>query len=242
MRPRRIIVNADDFGMNSGNNQAIIEAFGKGLISSTTLMANMPGFEEACELACCHQLLGRIGVHLNLTEGRPLSTAIRSFPLFCDEFGLFRPRRTLFYLAKEERHAVEAEFSAQIQACLDRGIHPTHLDSHQHIHTEWPIGQIAISVARQYGIGAIRLTRNCGAGIRLGHKLYKAAYNARLRIYGLAKTRYFGSAKDVATVLATTRDDIEVMVHVTDADPDNLLDRDDAIGSWSPREQLTSYA
>jgi len=242
MRPRRIIVNADDFGMSPENNRAIVEAFDKGVISSTTLMANMPGFEEACKLANCHQLSGKIGVHLNLTEGKPLSTPIKGSPLFCDEFGLFRPRQTLFHLEPEEKHAVEAEFATQIQACLDRGIHPTHLDSHQHIHTEWPIGEITIRVARQYGIGAIRLTRNCGTGIGLGHKLYKAAYNARLRTYGLAKTRYFGSAKDVATVLATTQDDVEIMVHVTVAETDKLLDRGEAIRSWSPNGQLTSYA
>lgn len=241
MRSRRIIVNADDFGMSPENNRAIVAAFDKGLISSTTLMANMPGFEEACELARFHQLFGKIGVHLNLTEGRPLSTHVKRLPLFCDEFGMFRPRRTLFHLAKEERRAVEAEFAAQIRACLDRGIHPTHLDSHMHVHTEWPIGEIAIRVARQYGIGAIRLTRNCGAGIGLGQKLYKAAYNARLQTHGLAKTRYFGSARDVAAVLSTTQDDVEIMVHLTVAGQDNLLDRE-AIRSWSPLGQLTSYA
>ena len=215
MRPRRIIVNADDFGMSAETNQAIVDAFEKGLISSTTLMANMPGFEEACELSGRHQLSGKIGVHLNLTEGRPLSAPIKSLPLFCDELGLFRPRRTLFYLSKEEKRAVETELSAQIQRCLDWGIHPTHLDSHQHIHTEWPIGEIVIRVALRYGIGAIRLTRNCGHGIKFGHKLYKSAYNARLRMYGLAKTRYFGSSEDAVTVLATTQDDVEIMVHLT---------------------------
>jgi predicted glycoside hydrolase/deacetylase ChbG (UPF0249 family) len=172
----------------------------------------------------------------------PLSTPIKSVALLCDEFGLFRPRQTLFHLAREEQRAVQAEFGAQIQRCMDRGIHPTHLDSHMHVHTEWPIGEIAIRVARQFGIGAIRLTRNCGAGISLGHKLYKAAYNARLQMHGLAKTRYFGSAIDVATVLGTTEDDVEIMVHVTVADQDNLLDRGEKIRSWSPWGQLTSYA
>jgi predicted glycoside hydrolase/deacetylase ChbG (UPF0249 family) len=67
---RKIIANADDFGLNDEVNQAIVEAFEKHMISSATLMANMPGFEEACELAHRHGLLGRIGVHLNLTALR----------------------------------------------------------------------------------------------------------------------------------------------------------------------------
>lgn len=244
MNSRKIIVNADDFGMNRESNLAIVEAFEKGVISSTTLMANMPGFEEACELAQRHRLLGKVGVHLNLTEGRPLSPTIKELPRFCDKLGLFRPRRTLLYLSKVEKHAIEAEFAAQVQACIDRTIYPTHCDSHQHIHTEWPIGSIAIRVARRYGIRAIRLTRNCGTGINLCHRAYKTIYNCRLQIYGLAKTRYFGSAKDVSSVLARTREDVEIMVHVTAGNdgPLAMSGEDDAIERWVKRDHLASYA
>lgn len=243
IRPRKIIVNADDFGMNTESNWAIVEAFGRKVISSTTLMVNMPGFEEACELVRRYRLSGKVGVHLNLTEGRPLTASIKGLPRFCDELGLFRPRRTLFYLSKEERHAVEAEFAAQVQTCIDRGIHPTHFDSHQHIHTEWPIGAIAIRVARRYGIGAIRLTRNCGRGINFGRRVYKAMYNRRLEMYGLAKTRYFGSARDVCLVLAATQDDVEIMVHLTAAGGNSLrASAGDVIERWVPQNHLTSYA
>ena len=76
-RARKIIINADDFGMSAEANKAIVEAFEKNVISSTTLMANMSGFNEACELAHRHRLLGKIGVHLNLTSGYPLSEPIR---------------------------------------------------------------------------------------------------------------------------------------------------------------------
>jgi len=81
-RSRKIIVNADDFGMSAETNRAIVEAFENSVISSTTLMANMPGFEEACELAHRHRLLGKIGLHLNLTSGYPLSAPIRRCPGF----------------------------------------------------------------------------------------------------------------------------------------------------------------
>lgn len=52
----RIIVNADDFGMSSQINHAIVEAFQKNLISSTTMMANMPAFDEACCMRSAEQI------------------------------------------------------------------------------------------------------------------------------------------------------------------------------------------
>ena len=92
-RRRNIVVNADDFGMSRQTNEAILQAFEKGLISSTTIMANMPAFEEACQLARQHHLQRRIGLHLNVTEGKPLTADIADCPRFCDAGGCWRPRR-----------------------------------------------------------------------------------------------------------------------------------------------------
>src|SRR6266481_1430866 len=117
--------NADDFGMSAEVNRAIVEAFENNVISSATLMTNMPGFDEACELAHRHRLLDKIGLHLNLTSGYPLSAPIRRCPRFCDNVGMFHARQTLFRLSKEERLAVETEIESQIKACLDRGLCPT---------------------------------------------------------------------------------------------------------------------
>jgi chitin disaccharide deacetylase len=238
-KSRKVIVNADDFGMSAQVNRAIVEAFNQNLISSATLMANMPGFDEACELAHYHRLRGRVGVHLNLTSGYPLSAPIRRCSRFCDEFGVLRPRQTHFRLSKDERLAVETEFAAQVKACLDHGLSPTHLDSHHHIHTEWAIGAAAIAVARRYEIKAIRLSRNCGSGIDVVRGLYKLAYNTRLRMYGLAKTRYFGSSADTQEILSTTGGDVEVMVHLTSEGAEDIPD----LGPerWFATHQLASY-
>ena len=243
-RSRKIIVNADDFGMSAETNRAIVEAFENNVISSATLMTNMPGFDEACELAHRHRLLGKIGLHLNLTSGYPLSSPIRRCLRFCDNVGMFRARQTRFRLSKEERVAVETEIATQIKACLNRGLYPTHLDSHHHVHTEWAIGAAAITIARQYRIKAIRLSRNCGPGIDLVHKFYKIAYNSRLRMYGLAKTRYFGAAEDVREILATASGDVEVMVHLPSNDHGGALQRDElkeTIENWTLTNKLASY-
>jgi len=243
-RARKIIINADDFGMSAEANRAIVEAFEKNVISSTTLMANMSGFNEACELAHRHRLLDKIGVHLNLTSGFPLSGPIRKCSRFCDESGMFRSRQTRFRLSKEERVAIETEIEAQVKACLDHGLCPTHLDSHHHVHTEWAIGASVITVACRYGIKAIRLSRNCGPGIGLVHKFYKWAYNTRLKRYGLAKTRYFGSATDVQEIPATASGDVEVMVHLTSEGSEGATDCSEKIGfeRWSTTHQLASYS
>ena len=139
---------------------------------------------------------------------------------------------------------METEIAAQIKACLDHGLSPTHLDSHHHIHTEWAIGGAAITVARQSGIKAIRLSRNCGSGMDIVRKLYKLAYNTRLRIYGLAKTRYFGSSADTQEILATASGDVEVMVHLTSEGAENIPDPGGNLGleRWFATHQLASYS
>ena len=243
-RSRKIIVNADDFGMSAESNRAIVEAFAKGAISSATLMTDIPGFDEACELAHGHGLTGKIGVHLNLTSGYPLSLPIRRCPLFCNDGGMFRSRQTRFRLSKEERLAVETELRAQVEACLDRGLRPTHLHSHHHVHTEWAIGSVVIAIARRYRINAIRLSRNCGTGIDFVRAFYKFAYNTRLRIYGLAKTRYFGSSADVRKIRAAAPGDVEVMVHLTSEDPTRIPDSSQALGveRWFATHRLASYS
>ncbi len=230
--------------MSAETNRAIVEAFGEHVISSATLMANMPGFDEACEMVHRHGLLGKIGVHLNLTSGHPLSSPIQRCTRLCDDRGMFRMRHTRFRLSKDERLAVETEIAAQIQACLDRGLVPTHMDSHHHVHTEWAIGAAVISVARKYGIKAIRLTRNCGPGISFAHKLYKLAYNTRLRMYGLAKTDYFGSFADVQEILATASCDVEVMVHLPSDGAESILDPSEGprMERWFRAYQLASYS
>jgi len=100
-RRRNIVVNADDFGASRQTNEAILQAFEKGLISSATIMANMPAFEEACQLVHQHHLQRRIGLHLNLTSGKPLTAGIADYPRFCDAGGCWRPRRQVLSVNKE---------------------------------------------------------------------------------------------------------------------------------------------
>ena len=68
---RRLIINADDFAFTSGVNRAIIEAHTRGVVTSSTLMANGAAFDEAVSLAKSTPTLS-IGCHVVLIDGEPV--------------------------------------------------------------------------------------------------------------------------------------------------------------------------
>ena len=239
---RLLIINADDFGKDSEVNQAVIEAFRSGLCSSATLMVNMPGFEEACELFSREDLAGCVGVHLVLRDGLPLTDPIRKFPRFCDPQGrLCLARQGVvphLFLSGLEKRVLAQEIRAQIGRCRSRGIEPTHLDSHYDLHMEWGVAEVLLQVVRKEGIPYVRIARNCGRGLHLAKRFYKTLFNRRLTRAGVARTRFRGSVADYEVLrerftaqgreLANAIDSFEVMVHPRFG-PDGVL-RDDSDG------------
>lgn len=142
----KLIVNADDFGYSKGVNLGIIEAYTNGIVTSTTLMVNMPHGEHAAKLAKVHSDLG-VGIHLVLTCGSPVSADV---PSLVDKHGQFHSQRQLFSLA--EAPHVERELKAQIETFFALGLHPTHIDSHHHVHAHEIIAPIVARLAKQYGL------------------------------------------------------------------------------------------
>lgn len=212
--PSQVIVNADDFGLSAHTNAVILHAFQAGLISSATAMANMPAFAAACVLAQQPALKGRIGLHFNLTYGRPLSQAILAEARFCaphGEFELKLKRRTL-RLSRRERLAVEQELEAQWNRCLEHGVMPSHLDSHQHVHNIWPIGEIVARFARKQGV-PVRLARNLGQNIGPLKKTFKALLNRRLRQLSGATADYVCTPLDLKAGLAPKQGVLEIVAH-----------------------------
>ena len=131
--PRQVIVNADDFGLSACENAVILGAFQAGIISSATAMANMPAFEAACVLARHPLLEGRIGLHFNLTYGRPLSQSILQRPNFCDSSGVFdlNLARTRLWLSRQDRHAVLEELEETARLWLACSTKPASLTEAQ---------------------------------------------------------------------------------------------------------------
>ncbi|MDF0732952.1 ChbG/HpnK family deacetylase [Pseudomonas entomophila] len=212
--PSQVIVNADDFGLSVHTNAVILHAFQAGLISSATAMANMPAFAAACVLAQQPALRGRVGLHFNLTYGRPLSQAILAEPRFCTPHGEFelKLKRRALRLSRRERVAVAQELEAQWKQCLDHGLMPSHLDSHQHVHNIWPIGEIVARFARQQGV-PVRLARNLGHNIGPMKRLFKTLLNRRLRQLSGATADYVCTPADLKAGLAPREGVLEVVAH-----------------------------
>lgn len=207
----RIIVNADDFGKDAITNQRIIACFERGLISSATVMANMPGFEEVAEWYSVQSVKPRLGIHLNMDEGPPLSKA----------FQAAYPASSLFYNGniircdKRYLETIRQELKAQIENMLSHGIQPGHIDSHHHLHTHWPIAQVVVSLAEEYGIKNIRMAGNVLFAAAPHKRLYRYVLNRFLfqrRLGGQVKLfsyldRFMTSRPDIGC------DIIELMVH-----------------------------
>jgi hopanoid biosynthesis associated protein HpnK len=153
----RLIVNADDFGLSEAVNRAVIEAHEHGIVTSTSIMAGGSAFEHAAELAVRCPTLD-VGVHLTLTEQRPVAESV---PSLVRSDGRFAPHATDF-----ARHwlrgaialaDVRRELDAQIRRVRAHGVRPTHLDGHQHVHVLPGIARVVAELAREHGIGAVRL-------------------------------------------------------------------------------------
>jgi predicted glycoside hydrolase/deacetylase ChbG (UPF0249 family) len=157
---RQLIVNADDFGFSAGISEGILQAHYEGIVTSTTIAANMPAAEQAVGMLADVRSLG-VGVHLNASQGPALSELGRA-KLAGDDgqmdftaIGLIKAcffRRSLL-------KAVEAEYDAQIRWVLDHGIMPTHLDTHRHAHGFPPIFRRVVKLAKRYTIPFIRRHR-----------------------------------------------------------------------------------
>jgi chitin disaccharide deacetylase len=219
----KVIVNADDFGNDQQLNAAILKSFDLGLISTSTLLCNRPGFNEACELVHQNKLTDRMGIHLNLTLGQPLSEPIKKHLKFYSHGQMYHSVKGHF-LTTDESSVVYKEFQAQIDRCKHEGINPTHIDSHHGVHNYWGVGKVVIELALRNNIPAVRLRVNWGKISKKGRKnankfynlrgkIYSAIHNYRLHISGLAKTKYFCEIMNVTPELLSKDTFIEINTH-----------------------------
>jgi predicted glycoside hydrolase/deacetylase ChbG (UPF0249 family) len=143
---RRLIVNADDFGLSPGVNKGIIEAHTFGIVTSSSLMVRWPAASEAAMLAQSFPNLS-VGIHIDLAEW-----AFRG--------GSW----TALYevVPTDDERAIAVEISRQIEKFREHmGRDPTHIDSHQHVHKNEPTGSVVSSFASQMDIPV----RGCGSKV-----------------------------------------------------------------------------
>jgi hopanoid biosynthesis associated protein HpnK len=158
---RRLIVNADDFGLTSGVNRGIIEAQTRGIVTSATLMACGPKFQEAVGLAVqtpslsvgCHVLLVDACPVLELQQVSSLALANSGQPQFRESIVSFACLAATRRLSEEQ---IEAEITAQILKLQSAGVQVSHLDSHKHTHMFPVVFKPMLRAAKKCGVRAIR--------------------------------------------------------------------------------------
>jgi chitin disaccharide deacetylase len=153
-----LILNADDFGMTRGVNEGIIRAHREGILTSTTLMANGPAFEDAVGRIAANCKLG-VGCHLVLVGGKCVAQREDVASLADSDSNL--PESLPKFVAKLSSgmipsQEIERELRAQIEKIRAAGIEPTHLDTHKHTHAHPRVMEALGKVAKELGIKRVR--------------------------------------------------------------------------------------
>jgi len=159
VRPKFLIINADDFGWSRGVNDGIVEAHQQGVLTSTTIFANAPSTRDAISLAEKYPSLD-VGIHLCYGPWEPIlpvsmlssifkkdGTAKLSTPLLWMGTAMLRPVRDQLYL----------HFKSQIEHLKMQGLNPTHIDTHKHLHYCPAVLEIVCKLASEFNIPAIRM-------------------------------------------------------------------------------------
>jgi hypothetical protein len=221
------MVNADDYGWNQSCSNAILESFEKGYIDTTTAIVTTDYFDNAVESIKSTPFSDKVGIHFNLTEGKPVTEEIKNDYFFCDENGMFHGEINRYKkLSSKQRNMVYDELKKQAELFKKSGLKFHHADSHHHIHTAPYITPIVLQIMNEYQISGLRLHRNIG-NIKFVKKSFKNLYNFYLSSKNLTYSEKFGSFDDLNNY-SINKDDcvLEIMCH-PDFDVNGVLvDRD----------------
>jgi chitin disaccharide deacetylase len=155
---KRLIINADDFGLAPGINRAIVELQQAGALSSTTLMATAAYFSAAVYLAFAQPSLA-VGCHVVLVDGSPCLHAGEVPSLLCPG-DVFRPTVGSFLRdllrGRIREQEIEAEAIAQIRRIQSSGLTVSHIDSHKHLHAFPGVLAPLLRAGRECGVFCVR--------------------------------------------------------------------------------------
>ncbi|HEV2329412.1 MAG TPA: hopanoid biosynthesis-associated protein HpnK [Verrucomicrobiae bacterium] len=178
---RRLIVNADDFGLSRSVNEAVVRAHREGILTSASLMVSEAGFEEAVQLAKDNPGLG-VGLHLTLLQGH--STLPKDkIPGLVNSRGEFSTNPVgvgmAYFFQRGLREQLRAEVHAQFAKFHSTGLPLDHVNGHLHLHLHPVIFNLLMEDAGTLGIRHFRFTRDCLARSRRmsnGHLFYKISH------------------------------------------------------------------
>jgi len=232
-RAMRLVLHADDFGMSVSINQGIIAGFSAGLLTSTSILANAPAAKQAAvawRILDLERTAGRIsslgvrsrlndfgapfdlGVHLNLTQGRPLTGGLYPPQLLDGEGrfpGVFPLMARLATSGSRYQQAIRAELSRQVEFVLDEGLPVSHLNGHQYVEMLPVVSGIVPDLLARYSIRVVRVARERGLvtttlrrsfrptqwALAQVKRVFAASYLRRIDRCGTSHPRdYFGTA------------------------------------------------
>ena len=235
MAVRRLIINADDFGLTSGVNRAIAEAHRAGIVTSSTLMANSQAFAGAVDLAKQNPGLS-VGCHVVLVDGTPVSEP-EKIPTLLSPNGRsnqFRDSLISFVWAAQRGRVHEGEIAAEIEAQIRKvqatGMAVTHVDSHKHTHIFPAIFKPLLAVARDCGVRAVRNPFGPLKTLAYAHLMRRPKLWTRYTEVGILR-RFAQEFKKQVAAHGMTTPDGSFGVVVTGALTQNLFD---AVGGCSP--------
>jgi hopanoid biosynthesis associated protein HpnK len=157
--PRRLIVNADDFGISESVNEAVIRAFVEGVLTSCSLMVTGEAFEHAVGLAHAHPGLA-VGIHLVTVMGRAVLPPAE-IPTLVDTAGNFATNSVVaglkYYFSPQARRELRRELQAQFERFAATGLRLSHIDGHLHMHVHPVVFQAAVELGTRYGVRRMRV-------------------------------------------------------------------------------------
>ncbi|MCU0428589.1 MAG: ChbG/HpnK family deacetylase [Cytophagaceae bacterium] len=154
---RKLIVNADDYGLSNSVNKAILNLLESERISSTTVLANYASSHALQQLL---PFKNQAGIHLNLVEGKPICDP-DLLPSITENGCFIGSKKMLKRLILHRINPAEVamEVRAQIIKVKEAGFPITHADSHQHTHTFPLLSSIIAEELSRFSIQYIRYSK-----------------------------------------------------------------------------------
>ena len=156
---RRLIINADDFGISEEVNEAVIRSYKEGVLTSTSLMVTGESFEQAVKLAKANPGLA-VGIHLVTVMGKSVLSP-SEIPDLVNNNGDFSDNPTIaglkYYFSPASRRQLRKELAAQFEKFQSAGLPLSHIDGHLHMHVHPVIFNIALDLGAKYGAPRMRV-------------------------------------------------------------------------------------
>jgi hopanoid biosynthesis associated protein HpnK len=198
-QPRRLIVNADDFGISEAVNEAVIRASTEGVLTSCSLMVTGEAFEHAVRLAHAHPDLA-VGIHLVTVMGRAVLPPA-SIPTLVDAAGNFvsSPIRAglKYYFSPPARRELRQELCAQFDKFAATGLRLSHIDGHLHMHVHPVIFRAALEFGIRYGVRHMRVPQEeyrLAVNFRRQYAGKKALYTLLFSLFARRMKRQLGAS------------------------------------------------